>query len=190
MVEENTMEESADNDEPSAIFEINDENGDLITEGYNIIAQSPKGLFPDDTNGEDPGDDPDTGEIWRAATADDDKGGALWLAAGAIPPDYEDSNYPNRYIIAVEAGPDGAKTVEAFTIVVTDINEAPAFEVDKDNGTGNPKGIAINIAEADEDPEWALYVLETTINGGAVGEVRDTDGNLSDDTTPGRLSGC
>ena len=162
MVEENVMEESADNDEPAATFEIRDANGDLVDVNYRIIAQSPKGLFPDDTNGEDPGDDPDSGEIWRADTSDDGKG-ELWLVDGALSPDFENPNYPNRYIIAVQAGSDPVDentVTQAFTVVITDINEAPEFEVDKDNGAGNAPGIAIDIeTDAAKDPKWALYVL-------------------------------
>ena len=181
MVDENV---ASDDEDAAAAIEIRDANGDLLDEGYKIIAQSPKGLIED---GEDPGDDPDSGDIWEAVDGDD--AGELRLKEGALPPDFENADYPNRYIIAVEAGPDGDKTVEAFTVVIQDINEAPAFEVNKNNGAGNPRGIAINIAPATaEAAEWALYVLETTINGGPVGEVRDTDGNLSDDTTPGQLS--
>ena len=183
-VEENVVEESVDNEEPAAIFEVRDENGDLVDENYEIIAQSPKGLFPD---GDDPGDDPDLGEIWRASTSDDGEG-ELWLVADALSPDFEDADYPNRYIIAVSAGPEGDETIEAFTVVITDINEAPEFDLDKNNGPDRDPGIAINIAEADDPAEWALYVLETTVIGGAVGEIRDNDGNLSDDTTPGQLS--
>ena len=180
MVDENV---TSDDEDAAAAIEIRDESGELLVDGYAIIAQSPKGLVED---GEDPGDDPDSGDIWEAVDGDD--AGELRLIEGALPPDFENPDYPNRYIIAVEAGPDGDKTVEAFTVVIQDINEAPAFEINKDNGAGNPKGIAIDIAETGDDPEWALYVLETTINGGPVGEVRDTDGNLSDDTTPGQLS--
>ena len=191
MVEENVVPESDENDVPAAIFEIRDANGDLVDNNYRVIAQSPKGLFPDDFNGEDPGTDLDTGEIWRADTSDDGEG-QLWLIEGAESPDFENPDYPNRYIIAVQAGPiptDEDTVTQAFTVVITDINEAPAFERNKDNGTGNPRGIAIDIAETDDPTEeWALYVLETTVIGGAVGQVRDGDGNLSDDPTPGQLS--
>ena len=192
MVEENVVEFSVDNDEPAAIFEIRDDNGDLVDNNYRVIAQSPRGLFPDDFNDiVDPGTDRDTGEIWRADTSGDGKG-QLWLVKGAESPDFEDPNYPNRYIIAVQAGPDPANELtvtKAFTVVITDINEAPEFEVDKDNGAGNAPGIAIDIeTDAAKDPKWALYVLETTVIGGAVGQVRDGDGNLSDDATPGQLS--
>ena len=182
MVDENVTSEDED---AAAAIEIRDSNGDLIESGYKIIAQSPKGLVED---GEDPGDDPDAGDIWVATDGED--GGELRLKEGALPPNFENADYPNRYIIAVEAGPDeDDKTVEAFTVVIQDINEEPEFEVDKSNGAGNPKGIAINIALVGAElPEWALYVLETTMPGGAVGEVRDGDGNLSDDITPGQLS--
>ena len=84
MVEENVVPMSDDNDEPAATFEIRDDNGDLVDIGHRIIAQSPRGLFPDDYNDiVDPGTDLDTGEIWRADTSDDGKG-QLWLIEGAL----------------------------------------------------------------------------------------------------------
>ena len=123
MVDENV---TSDDEDAAAVIEIRDESGELLVDGYAIIAQSPKGLVED---GEDPGDDPDSGDIWEAVDGDD--AGELRLIEGALPPDFENPDYPNRYIIAVEAGPDGDKTVEAFTVVIQDINEAPAFEVNK-----------------------------------------------------------
>ena len=138
MVEENVVPMSDENDEPAATFEIRDDNGDLVDNKYRIIAQSPRGLFPDDFDDNvDPGTDPDTGEIWEAKTSEDGKG-QLWLKEGALSPNFEDPDYPNRYIIAVQAGPDDPVTAEtvtrAFTVVITDINEAPKFEDEKDNG--------------------------------------------------------
>ena len=178
MVDENI---TSDDEDAAATVDVRDVDGDRIEVGYKIRAQSPLGLVED---GPDPGDDPDAGKVWTL----DDEGG-LRLAEGALPPDFENPDYPNRFIIAVEAGVTGAEEFDAFTIIVNDVNEAPKFEVNKDNGAGNAKGIAINIAPVTAtEPEWALYVLETSTAGSPVGEVRDSDGNLSDDTTPGQLS--
>ena len=95
-----------------------------------------------------------------------------------------------RYVIAVRAGTgEGAETA-AYSLLITDVNEKPKFDVNKDNGEGKAKGIAIDL-NADDDakgPEWELYVLETANVGDSVGTVRDLDGNVSDDATPGQLS--
>ena len=153
-----------------------------------LLVQSPDGLFVDDTNiPADEDDEPDIGEIWAVEEAT----GKLYLKEGAYV-DFEGDESLRRYVIAVRAGLAGDLTAEteAYSLLITDVNEAPEFEVNKDNGEGKAKGIAIDLNADDDakDPEWELYVLETANQGDSVGTVRDIDGNISDDATPGQLS--
>ena len=75
--------------------------------GTAIIAQSPKGLFLVMTlTAKTPGDDLTLGTSGEELETSDDGKGELRLVEGAEPPDFENPDYPNRYIIAVEAGPD------------------------------------------------------------------------------------
>ena len=155
---------------------------------YELLVQSPDGLLMDDTNiPADEGDEPDIGEIWAVEEAT----GKLYLKEGAYV-DFEGDESLRRYVIAVRAGlaTDLTAETEAYSLLITDVNEAPEFEVDKDNGEGKAKGIAIDLNADDDakDPEWELYVLETANQGDSVGTVRDIDGNISDDATPGQLS--
>ena len=121
-------------EEPAAILEVTNDDDEPHTEGYDIIAQSPLGLVvnPNDADG-----DPIFGEIWEI----DKETGELRIAANAIKLDFENADYPKRYVIAVAAGPPEDVDHDAFTLIITDVNEEPKFADD----------IAIDIAAADAE---------------------------------------
>ena len=127
--------------------------------------------------------DPEDGPVWTVTND-----GKLKLKKDALPPNFEDDEYPNQFIIAVSAGPaqqaDGSlkDIFRAFTIQIEDVEEAPKF--DKDSVP------AVKTAVTGlEVGQRALFVLETTVHGDPIGQV-NADGSIreiADDEQTGQI---
>ena len=178
LVDENLTVDTDDDD--LVEVPINDATGTRVTTGYEIVAQSPFGLLEDD---EDEDEDPEDGPVWDVTGE-----GKLKLKAGALPPNFEDDEYPNQFIIAVSAGPaqqaDGTfdEIVRAFTIQIQDVEEAPKFDEDS---VPEVKTAVTGL----EEGQRALFVLETTVLGDPIGQV-NADGSIreiADDEQTGQI---
>ena len=104
-------------------------NNNDIDEGYDIRddgSQNPMRLKTPGVDANDDGDFTDSGDTAPVEVPlfdiDADSGELTIEVANAL--DYEDKD---TYILVVEAGPDGAKTIGVVTVNVTDENEMPVF---------------------------------------------------------------